>query len=95
VGDAVRLARRTRILESLQIWPARSELNDIAGTRRGLILAPLLAALPAELLTDSAHAVDPTQTQITLPDQMEDLWVVRKGATPAFPGQRGFVGLAA
>lgn len=21
-----------------------------------------------------------------------DLWVVRKGATPAFPGQRGFVG---
>jgi hypothetical protein len=85
------LARRTRILESLQISPARSELNDIAGTRRGLILA----ALPAELLTDSAHAVDPTQTQITLPDQMEDLWVVRKGATPAFPGQRGFVGLAA
>ena len=24
--------------------------------------------------------------------QGEDLWVVRKGATPAFPGQRGFVG---
>lgn len=24
--------------------------------------------------------------------QAEDLWVVRKGATPAFPGQRGFVG---
>jgi len=22
----------------------------------------------------------------------EDLWVVRKGATPAFPGRRGFVG---
>src|SRR4029450_1115344 len=22
----------------------------------------------------------------------EELWVVRKGATPAFPGQRGFVG---
>jgi tRNA-splicing ligase RtcB len=21
-----------------------------------------------------------------------DLWVVRKGATPAFPGRRGFVG---
>jgi len=21
-----------------------------------------------------------------------DVWVVRKGATPAFPGQRGFVG---
>ena len=24
--------------------------------------------------------------------QGEDLWVVRKGATPAFPGQRGFIG---
>ena len=24
--------------------------------------------------------------------QGEDLWVVRKGATPAFPGQKGFVG---
>ena len=24
--------------------------------------------------------------------QGRDLWVVRKGATPAFPGQRGFVG---
>jgi hypothetical protein len=22
----------------------------------------------------------------------EELWVVRKGATPAFPGQKGFVG---
>ena len=22
----------------------------------------------------------------------KDLWVVRKGATPAFPGQRGFIG---
>ena len=22
-----------------------------------------------------------------------DVWVVRKGATPAFPGQRGFVGV--
>jgi len=48
-----------------------AELADIATTRRGLILAPLLAALPAALLADPAHAVDPTQTQITLPDQMQ------------------------
>jgi hypothetical protein len=48
-----------------------AEFADIAATRRGLILAPLLAALPAALLADPAHAVDPTQTQITLPDQMQ------------------------
>ena len=48
-----------------------AELHDIAATRRGLILAPLLAALPAALLTDPARAVDPAQTQITLPDQMQ------------------------
>ena len=48
-----------------------AELHDIAATRRSLILAPLLAALPAALLTDPAHAVDPTQTQITQPDQMQ------------------------
>ena len=44
-------------------------LKDLAATRRGLILAPLLAALPATLLADPAQAVDPAQTQVTLPDQ--------------------------
>jgi hypothetical protein len=48
-----------------------AENEDISATRRGLMLAPLLAALPVALLTDPAHAVDPTQTQITLPDQMQ------------------------
>ena len=48
-----------------------AELADIGATRRALILAPLLAALPAALLADPAHAVDPTETQITLPDQMQ------------------------
>ncbi len=32
------------------------------------------------------------QEQHALGGQAVDLWVVRKGATPAFPGQRGFVG---
>jgi hypothetical protein len=45
------------------------DLKDLAATRRGLILAPLLAALPATILTDPAEAVDPAQTQVTLPDQ--------------------------
>ncbi len=45
------------------------DLKDLAATRRGLILAPLLATLPAIILTDPAQAVDPAQTQVTLPDQ--------------------------
>jgi hypothetical protein len=45
------------------------DLKDLAATRRGLILAPLLAALPATLLADPAQAVDPAQTQVALPDQ--------------------------
>jgi hypothetical protein len=44
---------------------------DLASTRRGLLLAPLLAALPAALLADPAHAVDPNETQVTLPDQVQ------------------------
>jgi hypothetical protein len=47
------------------------ELNDLAATRRGLLLAPLLAVLPAALFPDPAHAIDPNQTQVTLPDQMQ------------------------
>ena len=45
------------------------DLKDLAATRRGLILAPLLAALPATLLADPAQAVDPAQPQVALPDQ--------------------------
>jgi hypothetical protein len=54
------------------------DLKNLAATRRGLILAPLLAALPAALFTDAAHAIDPAQTQVTLPDQYQ--W------KPALPG---------
>jgi hypothetical protein len=34
------------------------DLNDLTATRRGLILAPLLAALPAALFADPARAID-------------------------------------
>jgi hypothetical protein len=44
------------------------DLKDLAATRRGLILAPLLAALPAALLANPARAIDPAQTQVILPD---------------------------
>ena len=56
--------------------------KDFAATRRGLILTPLLAALPVALLADPAHAIDPAETQVTLPDQYQ--W---KPALPNAPAQ--------
>jgi hypothetical protein len=55
-------------------------LQNLAASRRGLLLAPLLAALPASLLSGAAQAVDPNETQVTLPDQYH--W---KPALPAAP----------
>jgi hypothetical protein len=57
-------------------------LQNLATSRRGLILAPLLAALPATFLADAAHAIDPAQTQVSLPDQYQ--W---KPALPSAPAQ--------
>ena len=57
-------------------------LQELAATRRGLILAPLLAALPAALLAYPAHAIDPAQTQVILPDQYQ--W---KPALPSAPAK--------
>jgi hypothetical protein len=45
--------------------------TNLAATRRGLLLAPLLAALPLGFLTDPAAAIDPSQTQVMLPDQFK------------------------
>jgi hypothetical protein len=52
--------------------------QNLAASRRGLLLAPLLAALPASLLSGTAQAIDPKETQVTLPDQYQ--W------KPALPG---------
>ena len=57
-------------------------LKDFAATRRGLLLAPLLAALPAALIADPAHAIDPNETQVMLPDQYQ--W---KPGLPGAPTQ--------
>jgi hypothetical protein len=58
------------------------DLKDFAATRRGLLLAPLLAALPAALIADPARAIDPNETQVTLPDQYQ--W---KPGLPGAPAQ--------
>ena len=47
------------------------QLAEHAATRRGLMLAPLLAALPLGLMSGPAAAIDPGQTQVTLPDQYQ------------------------
>jgi hypothetical protein len=48
-----------------------AELANVCATRRRLVLGSFLAALPAAVLAGAAHAVDATETQITLPDQMQ------------------------
>jgi hypothetical protein len=55
-------------------------LTNIAATRRSPMLVSLFVALPATLLSDPAHAIDPTQTQVTLPDQMQ--WKPRSAGGP-------------
>jgi hypothetical protein len=42
----------------------------LRSTRRSLLLAPLLAALPLGLSAGSAKAINPSETQVTLPDQI-------------------------
>jgi hypothetical protein len=44
-------------------------VDEVAASRRGLLLAPLLAALPLGLSAGPAAAIDPNETQVTLPDQ--------------------------
>jgi len=69
-------------LEDLARRLTSADLKDFAATRRGLLLAPLLAALPAALIADPAQAIDPNETQVTLPDQYQ--W---KPGLPDAPAQ--------
>ena len=46
-------------------------LQSLAASRRGLLLAPLLAALPASFLSGPAQAIDPNETKVMLPNQYQ------------------------
>ena len=46
-------------------------MTEFPATRRQLLLAPLLAALPLGLTATRAAALNPSETQITLPDQVK------------------------
>lgn len=56
------------------------QLAEFGATRRGLLLAPLLAALPLSLTSGPAAAIDPAQTQVTLPEQFP--WKPFAGSPP-------------
>ena len=58
--------------------------QNLATSRRGLMLASFIAALPASLVSDPAHAIDSNETQVTLPNQFE--W---KPALPGAPPHSG------
>src|SRR5438093_7380488 len=52
----------------------------LSSTRRSLLLAPLLAALPLGLSAGRAEAINPSETQVTLPDQIK--WTTWTGGPP-------------
>src|SRR2546426_5306474 len=55
---------------------------DVCATRRRVLLAPLLAAVPFVMAGTAAHAgrIDPSQTAITLPAALQ--WVPWTGLPP-------------
>ena len=60
--------------------------QEICSTRRGLLLAPLFAALPLVLSDTAARAgsINPSDTQVTLPDAIK--W---SGWINGFPPRSG------
>jgi hypothetical protein len=61
---------------------ASTEDHAICAMRRGLLLAPFLAALPLELLAETARAgqINPAETAITLSDAIK--WSAWSGGPP-------------
>jgi hypothetical protein len=57
-----------------------SDATAVPASRRALMLTPLLAALPAAFAATPAAAIDPNETQVTLPEQYK--WQSWSGAPP-------------
>ena len=55
-------------------------VQDLLSTRRGIVLASLLAALPLGLINGAAKAIDASETQVTLSDQYR--WKMWTGGPP-------------
>src|SRR3984893_16319074 len=54
--------------------------GGLASTRRRVLLASLLAALPLGLSAGRAEAINPSETQVTLPDQIK--WTAGTAGPP-------------
>jgi len=66
------MTKRDLSPEHLTLLGSRnSSALAVPSTRRRLLLCPLLAALPLGLSTEEAAALNPSETQITLPDQIK------------------------
>ena len=54
--------------------------DGLSATRRRILIAPLLAALPLGLSAGQADALNPSETQIMLPDQIK--WTAWSAGPP-------------
>jgi hypothetical protein len=64
------------------LFPFLVAIPDLCATRRRILLAPLLAAVPFVMAGTAAQAgkIDPSETAVTLPDAMQ--WVPWSGLPP-------------
>src|SRR4029077_5836845 len=64
------------------LFPFLVASRDVCATRRRVLLAPLLAAMPFAMAATAAQAgkIDPSETAITLPDAIQ--WVPWSGLPP-------------
>ena len=58
-------------------------MTQLLASRRRLLLAPLLAALPLGLAAGRAQAINPAETQVFLPDQIK--WTAWTAGPPHRP----------
>ena len=87
--DSAPVALDARTAEGQDYIAAMKLAGRYAYAGRDWVCSRVLKILGARLL-DSVHNHHNFAWQET--HQGRELWVVRKGATPAFPGQKGFVG---
>lgn len=72
--------RDPALAEPRRAFPARPFDPSALSSRRGVLLAPLLAALPLGFVSAPAQALNPAETQITLPNQYK--WTAWTGGPP-------------
>ena len=72
--------RESAPTQTRRALPAQSFDPRALATRRGMLLTPLLAALPLGFLSTPAEALNPAETEVILPDQYK--WTAWTGGPP-------------